>query len=110
VGVTNPRAADRPAGGWPPEGGVIIQRSNYYPFSVCLIMAYTNSVVNVKRHLISSRSAYDVDWGFRVIIRIRRVGSVMNFSVVNGPKSFINVFMSHQMEVDAELPEKLFYG
>jgi hypothetical protein len=40
--VANPRAADRPTGGWPPEGriGMTPQRlPNYFPLTVCLIMA-----------------------------------------------------------------------
>jgi hypothetical protein len=40
--VANPRAADRPAGGWPPEGRIVMT-PDYYPFSVCLIMAATSS-------------------------------------------------------------------
>jgi hypothetical protein len=49
--VANPQAADRPAGGRPPKGRppkelIVItpwQPSNYYPFSVCLIMTSTDS-------------------------------------------------------------------
>jgi hypothetical protein len=40
----NPRAADRAARGWSPEGRIPMtpyRPSNYYPFSVCLIMATT---------------------------------------------------------------------
>jgi hypothetical protein len=43
--VANPRAADTPAGVWPPSGHIVMtpqQPSNYCPFSVCLIMATTN--------------------------------------------------------------------
>jgi hypothetical protein len=42
--AANPRAADRPAGGWPSEGRILMtpQRPpNYYPFSVPLIMEFT---------------------------------------------------------------------
>jgi hypothetical protein len=51
--VANPWAADRPAGGWPPEGHIVItpyRTLNYYPFSVCLIMAFTCSDPLVKMH------------------------------------------------------------
>jgi hypothetical protein len=40
--VANPRAADRPVGGMPPEGRIVMTRQrplNYYLLSVCLIMA-----------------------------------------------------------------------
>jgi hypothetical protein len=41
--VAKPRAADRPAWGWPPEERIILSPelpSNYYPFSVPLIMEF----------------------------------------------------------------------
>jgi hypothetical protein len=44
--VANPRrAADRPAGGWPPEGHIVMP-SNYYPFSVSIhgIRQYRNMI------------------------------------------------------------------
>jgi hypothetical protein len=39
----NHRAAERPAGGWPPEGRIVMTPwpSNYYPFSVLHIMEFT---------------------------------------------------------------------
>jgi hypothetical protein len=40
--VANPNVADRLARGWPPKGWIVMttkQPSNYYPFSICLIMA-----------------------------------------------------------------------
>jgi hypothetical protein len=42
--MANPRAADRPAGGWPPEGQIVMTPylpPNYYPFSVPLLMELT---------------------------------------------------------------------
>jgi hypothetical protein len=44
--AANPRVADRPAGGWLPEGRFIMtsrRPANYYPFSVSLIMEFTDS-------------------------------------------------------------------
>jgi hypothetical protein len=41
--VANPGAADRRAGGWPPERRIIMtpyRLPNYYPISVCLIIAH----------------------------------------------------------------------
>jgi hypothetical protein len=45
--VANPRAADRPAGGWPPAGHIIMTPKlppDYHPFSVPLIMEFTLSL------------------------------------------------------------------
>jgi hypothetical protein len=36
-----------PAGGWPPEGRIVMT-PNYYPFSVCLIMAHTWNDIHEK--------------------------------------------------------------
>jgi hypothetical protein len=41
-----PKYADRPAGGWPLEGFIVMtpeRPSDYYPFSVCLITASSDS-------------------------------------------------------------------
>jgi hypothetical protein len=42
--VASPGVADRPAGGWPPEGRIVMTPQlplQYYPFSVCLFMGTT---------------------------------------------------------------------
>jgi hypothetical protein len=47
--LARPLAADRPAGGWPPAGRIIMTPQSppdYYPFSVPLIMEFTISESN----------------------------------------------------------------